>query len=58
MMRSQPGNCEIKVRRDDLFDDSYAEIMRQTPNDLKRRPIIKFKEEDGLECEVPTRFVS
>jgi E3 ubiquitin-protein ligase NEDD4 len=56
-MRPQPGDCEIKVRRDDLFEDSYAEIMRQTPNDFKRRPMTKFKEKDGLECEVSARFV-
>ena len=57
-MRLQLGGCEIKVRRDDLFEDSYAEIMRQTPNDLKRRLMIKFKAKEGLEYEVPERFVS
>jgi E3 ubiquitin-protein ligase NEDD4 len=56
-MRPQPGDCEIKVRRDDLFEDSYAEIMRQTPNDFKRRLMIKFKGKDGLEYEAPARFV-
>ncbi|OBZ75469.1 putative E3 ubiquitin-protein ligase hulA [Grifola frondosa] len=29
--------------------DSYAEIMRQTPNDLKKRLMIKFDGEDGLD---------
>jgi E3 ubiquitin-protein ligase NEDD4 len=57
-MRPQPGDCEIKVRRDDLFEDSYAEIMRQKPSNLKRRLMIKFKGKDGLEYEVSTRFVS
>ena len=57
-MRPQPGDCEIKVWRDDLFEDGFAEIMRQTPNDLKRRLMIKFKGRDGLECVVPPRFVS
>jgi E3 ubiquitin-protein ligase NEDD4 len=57
-MRPQPGDCEIKVRRDDLFEDGYAEIMRQTPNDLKKRLMIKFKEKDGSECDIPARFVS
>jgi E3 ubiquitin-protein ligase NEDD4 len=54
----QLGDCEIKIRRDDLLADSYAEIMRQTPNDLKRRLNIKFKGKVGLEYEVPARFVS
>ena len=57
-MIPQPGDCEIKVRRGDLFEDSYAEIMRMTPNNFKRRLMIKFKGKDGLEYEVPARFVS
>ncbi|KAI6109135.1 hypothetical protein EDD16DRAFT_43648 [Pisolithus croceorrhizus] len=48
-MRSQPGNCQVKVRRNYIFEDSYAEIMRQTPNDLKKRLMIKFDGEDGLD---------
>ena len=35
-IRAQPGHCQIKVRRDGIFEDSYAETMRQTPNDLKK----------------------
>jgi E3 ubiquitin-protein ligase NEDD4 len=48
-MRAQPGNCQIKIRRNHIFEDSYAEIMRQTPNDLKKRLMIKFDGEDGLD---------
>ncbi|KAH7889762.1 hypothetical protein F5I97DRAFT_1924285 [Phlebopus sp. FC_14] len=48
-MRAQPGNCQIKVRRNHIFEDSYGEIMRQTPNDLKKRLMIKFDGEDGLD---------
>ncbi|KAH8117461.1 HECT-domain-containing protein [Phellopilus nigrolimitatus] len=48
-MRAQPGNCQIKVRRNHLFEDSYAEIMRQSPTDLKKRLMIKFDGEDGLD---------
>jgi len=48
-MRTQPGNCQIKVRRNHIFEDSYAEIMRQTPTDLKKRLMIKFDGEDGLD---------
>lgn len=48
-MRAQPGNCQIKVRRNHIFEDSYAEIMRQTPSDLKKRLMIKFDGEDGLD---------
>ncbi|KZT60478.1 HECT-domain-containing protein [Calocera cornea HHB12733] len=48
-LRPTPGNCQIKVRRNHIFEDSYAEIMRQTPNDLKKRLMIKFDGEDGLD---------
>ncbi|KAI0318350.1 hypothetical protein OF83DRAFT_1082963 [Amylostereum chailletii] len=48
-MRAQPGNCQIKIRRNHIFEDSYAEIMRQTPTDLKKRLMIKFDGEDGLD---------
>ncbi|RMY17616.1 hypothetical protein D0867_05915 [Hortaea werneckii] len=53
--RSQPalrilsGQCHVKVRRSHIFEDSYAEIMRQSPNDLKKRLMIKFDGEDGLD---------
>ncbi|TGZ83198.1 HECT-domain-containing protein [Ascodesmis nigricans] len=53
--RSQPalrisnGQCHIKVRRSHIFEDSYGEIMRQTPTDLKKRLMIKFDGEDGLD---------
>ncbi|CAO3590031.1 unnamed protein product [Absidia cylindrospora] len=53
--RSQPalqpasGHCHIKVRRDHIFQDSYDEIMRQTPANLKKRLAVKFHGEDGLD---------
>ncbi len=53
--RSQPalrigqGQCHVKVRRNHIFEDSYAEIMRQSPTDLKKRLMIKFDGEDGLD---------
>ena len=55
-MRAQPGNCQIKIRRNHIFEDSYAEIMRQTPNDLKKRLMIKFDGEDGLDYGGLSRF--
>ncbi|GAA5941100.1 NEDD4 family E3 ubiquitin-protein ligase [Sporobolomyces koalae] len=48
-LRPSPGQCHVKVRRSHIFEDSYAEIMRQTPNDLKKRLMIKFDGEDGLD---------
>ncbi|KAJ1985331.1 hypothetical protein H4R33_004087 [Dimargaris cristalligena] len=48
-MRPAPGQCHIKVRRDHIFEDSYAEIMRHRPSELKKRLYIKFDGEDGLD---------
>ncbi|KAG2180753.1 hypothetical protein INT44_003760 [Umbelopsis vinacea] len=48
-LRPVPGQCHIKIRRNRIFEDSYAEIMRQTPADLKKRLMIKFDGEDGLD---------
>ncbi|KAI1809106.1 HECT-domain-containing protein [Poronia punctata] len=53
--RSQPamrilnGQCHIKVRRSHIFEDSFAEISRQSATDLKKRLMIKFDGEDGLD---------
>jgi len=60
--RSQPalrilsGQCHVKVRRSHIFEDSYAEIMRQSPNDLKKRLMIKFDGEDGLDYGGLSRY--
>ncbi|KAI9344444.1 E3 ubiquitin-protein ligase RSP5 [Pilaira anomala] len=48
-LRPVPGQCHIKVRREHIFEDAYAEIMRQAPADLKKRLMIKFDGEDGLD---------
>lgn len=48
-MRILSGQCHVKVRRSHIFEDSYAEIMRAPPNDLKKRLMIKFDGEDGLD---------
>jgi E3 ubiquitin-protein ligase NEDD4 len=48
-LRPVPGQCHMKVRRDHIFEDSYAEIMRQAPADLKKRLMIKFDGEEGLD---------
>ena len=53
--RSQPalriltGQCHVKVRRSHIFEDSYEQIMRQSAGDLKKRLMIKFDGEDGLD---------
>jgi len=48
-MRVRPESCQI--------EDSYAEIMRLMPNDLKKRLMIKFEGEDGLDYGGLSMFV-
>lgn len=61
--RSQPalrilsGQCHVKVRRSHIFEDSYAEIMRASATDLKKRLMIKFDGEDGLDYGGLSRLV-
>lgn len=53
--RSQPamnlkeGKCELKLRRSRVLDDSFAAVMRMSGNELKKRLVIKFEGEDGLD---------
>jgi E3 ubiquitin-protein ligase NEDD4 len=62
--RSQPalrilsGQCHVKVRRNNIFEDSYHEIMRQSATDLKKRLMIKFDGEDGLDYGGLSRYAS
>ncbi|KAJ3096349.1 hypothetical protein HK100_005589 [Physocladia obscura] len=48
-MRLHPGNCHMTVRRSQLFEDAYSEIMRHPANDLKKKLTIKFHGEDALD---------
>jgi E3 ubiquitin-protein ligase NEDD4 len=55
-MRILSGQCHVKVRRTHIFEDSYHEIMRQSANDLKKRLMIKFDGEDGLDYGGLSRY--
>nr|WGL47553.1 E3 ubiquitin-protein ligase NEDD4 [Flammulina filiformis] len=48
-MRILPGKCELKVRRSRLLEDSFAAVMAQSGEDLKKRLIVTFDGEDGLD---------
>ncbi|KAI6114349.1 hypothetical protein F5141DRAFT_706205 [Pisolithus sp. B1] len=48
-MRTKDGKCEINVRRNMMLEDSYASIMKCRPDDLKKRLVIRFDGEDGLD---------
>ncbi|XBW37541.1 hypothetical protein QEN19_003121 [Hanseniaspora menglaensis] len=48
-LRILPGQCLIKVQRSNIFEDAYQEIMRQSPEDLKKRLMIEFDGEEGVD---------
>ncbi|KAI9223618.1 hypothetical protein BC828DRAFT_402976 [Blastocladiella britannica] len=48
-MRPLQGQCTLKVSRSAIFEDAYNEIMRLPVADLKKKLIIKFDKEDGLD---------
>ena len=43
------GHCRLEVSRSDVFEDSYRLIVKMRPKDLRKRLMIKFKDEDGLD---------
>jgi len=56
-MREVPGKCDIKIRRSMAFEDSFAAVMRSTREDMRRRLMIRFDGEDGLDYGGVSRFV-
>jgi len=48
-MRVLPGKCEIKIRRTRVLEDSYGAVMALTGEHLKRRLMVNFEGEDGLD---------
>jgi E3 ubiquitin-protein ligase NEDD4 len=61
--RSQPamrvlnGKCELQVRRNMVLEDSYEAVMKMSPEDLKRRLMITFVGEEGLDFGGVSRCV-
>lgn len=47
--RPAPGDCRIVVRRDNLFEDAFSEIMKHKEEDLRKRLMITFKGEEGVD---------
>ena len=56
-MRVNEGKCELRLRRGQVLEDSFAAVMRMSGDDLKRRLMIKFDGEDGLDYGGVSRSV-
>ena len=48
-LQPQSGHCRLEVSRRDVFEDSYRAVVKMRPKDLRKRLLIKFKGEDGLD---------
>ncbi|KJE90630.1 ubiquitin ligase [Capsaspora owczarzaki ATCC 30864] len=50
-----PGECRLFMSRERLFDDSFNQVMAQPPFELRRRLMVKFHGEEGLDYGGPAR---
>lgn len=55
-MKVREGKWESKLRRSRVLDDSFAAVMRMSGHDLKKRLVIKFEGEDGLDYGGVSRY--
>ncbi|XP_013794411.2 NEDD4-like E3 ubiquitin-protein ligase WWP1 [Limulus polyphemus] len=44
-----PSHIKITVSRNNIFEDSFSQIMRVPPHELRRRLFITFRGEEGLD---------
>lgn len=43
------GHCRLEVSRQEIFEESYRLIMKMRPRDMRKRLMVKFKGEEGLD---------
>ncbi|GJN88818.1 hypothetical protein Rhopal_001789-T1 [Rhodotorula paludigena] len=48
-LRFVPGGCRLVVRREHLFEDAFAEVMRYPGEELKKRLMVSFNGEEGVD---------
>jgi atrophin-1 interacting protein 5 (WW domain-containing E3 ubiquitin protein ligase 1) len=44
-----PGHVKVQINRNNLFEDSYSQIGKLNPYDLRRKLFLTFKGEEGLD---------
>lgn len=45
----QSGHCRLEVSRAEIFEESYRLIMKMRPKDMRKRLMVKFRGEEGLD---------
>ena len=48
-IQPQTGHCRLETSRDNIFEESYRQIMRMRVRDLRKKLHIRFRGEDGLD---------
>lgn len=48
-LQNQGGHCRLEVSREEIFEESYRQVMKMRAKDLRKRLMVKFKGEEGLD---------
>ena len=43
------GHCRLEVTRGEVFEDSYRQVVKMRPKDMRKRLMVKFQGEEGLD---------
>jgi len=49
-MKIYDKNTKLNINRNDIFNDSFNEIMSKTPEQLKNRLVIHYNREEGIDA--------
>ncbi|BFZ17439.1 hypothetical protein BsWGS_20477 [Bradybaena similaris] len=48
-LQPQAGHCRLEISREEVFEDSYRQVMKMRSKDLRKRLMVKFRGEEGLD---------
>ncbi|OQV17573.1 E3 ubiquitin-protein ligase SMURF1 [Hypsibius exemplaris] len=54
-LQPQSGHCRMEVCRDSIFEESYRLVLKFRAKDLRKRLMVKFTGEDGIDYGGVTR---
>jgi len=43
------GHCRLELSRSEVFEDSYRQVVKMRPKDMRKRLMVKFQGEEGLD---------
>ncbi|XP_075230861.1 SMAD specific E3 ubiquitin protein ligase isoform X2 [Lycorma delicatula] len=48
-LQPQSGHCRLEVSRSEIFEESYRLVMKMRPKEMRKRLMVKFRGEEGLD---------